>query len=86
MKKEQLIQMIREAINKVLNESVPAAPAKPGEKPSPTIAPGKPKPTKKPIWVPTPTPIPSPKQKKMNENEQQLMNKLIQKYKAIKNK
>jgi hypothetical protein len=47
MKKEQLIQMIREAINKVLNESTPAtAPSKPkpSENPGPDVLPGKPKP------------------------------------------
>ena len=82
MTQSQLREAIREIISKVLNENAPA-PSKPSPGTSPTIAPGKPgeKPgPRRPLG--NPDVKPNPKAKAMNEEE--MLNKIVARFKAKK--
>lgn len=90
MKINELQAAIREAINKVLAENNPA-PAKapkeePNEKPGPAVAPGKPgekpKSPRRPLGNPNVNPNPKAKKAKMNEEE--MLQKIIQRFKSKK--
>ena len=85
MDKNKLKEIIREIVDKVLAENAPA-PAKPKEKPGPEVAPGKPdtgKPKpRRPLGNPTTAPKVSPKAEGLNEEE--MLNKIVQRFKSKK--
>lgn len=75
MKKTELMNIIREAIEEVLNENKPViAPSRPGVKPDT-------KPGKKPGKIGNPNVKPAPKAA-MNEEEQQILDKIVKRFKA----
>ena len=82
MNKIQLKETIREIITKVLNENAPA-PSKPSTSPSPTVAPGKPGEKPKPRRpLGNPDVKPNPKAEGLNEDE--MLNKIVARFKAKK--
>jgi hypothetical protein len=85
MDKSKLKEIIRGIVDKVLAENAPA-PAKPKEKPGPEVAPGKPdtgKPKpRRPLGNPTTAPKVSPKAEGLNEEE--MLNKIVARFKSKK--
>lgn len=81
MNKSKLRELIRETINKVLSENQPAtAPSKP--KTEPLVAPGKPDTGKPKPRRPLGNPEVKPKPKAMNEEE--ILKKIIARFKSKK--
>jgi hypothetical protein len=82
MNKNKLQEMIREIIEKVLNENKPA-PSKPSEKPGPAVAPGKPdtgKPKpRRPLGNPEVKPAP-----KAEAKENEMVKKIVDRFKSKK--
>lgn len=83
MKINELKAAIREAIDKILDENKPAvAPSKPEEKPGPAVAPGKPSTDKPKPRRPLGNPEVKPAPKAMNEEE--MLQKIVARFKAKK--
>lgn len=79
MNKNKLQEMIREIIEKVLNENKPA-PSKPKPSPGPTVAPGKPGTDKPKPRRPLGNPNVNPNPKAMNEEE--MLQKIVARFKS----
>jgi hypothetical protein len=85
MNKNKLKEMIREIVDRVLNENDPApskAPSKPKEKPGPIVAPGKPgekKEPRRPLGNPNVKPAP-----KAGLKEEEMLKKIVARFKSKK--
>ena len=83
MNKNKLKEMIREIVDRVLDENAPA-PSKPKPSPGPAVAPGKPdtgKPKpRRPLGNPTTAPKIAPKAM----NEEEMLNKIVARFKSKK--
>lgn len=80
MSKQALVEVLRRIMKKAIAENAPA-PSKPKEKPGPAVAPGKPDEKKKPRR-PLGNPEVKPKPKAMNEDE--IVNKIVSRFKSKK--
>jgi hypothetical protein len=87
--RDQLKKMIKEAIEKIMKENNPSpSTPKPSPKPivhpgKPTTNPGKPAP-RRPLGNPNVQPKPKAEHI-MKENEQEMIKKIIQRFKSLKN-
>ena len=79
MNKNKLKEMIREIVDKVLNENAPA-PSKPKPSPGPAVAPGKPDTGKPKPRRPLGNPEVKPAPKAMNEEE--MLQKIVARFKS----
>ena len=84
MKINELRNIIREVVDKVLSENQPApSKPKPTEKPGPAVAPGKPgekkDPKRRPLGNPNVKPAP-----KAEMNEEEMINKIVARFKSKK--
>ena len=89
MKKSDLKKIIREEIKTALRENQPAPKPSPSPRPSPGpgVHPGKPgteKPKPRRPFEPRPGVNPKPKMEDINETEQDIINKIINRYKSKK--
>ena len=83
MKRNELQSLIRETIAKILEENQPAtAPSKPDTKP--TVAPGKPGTDKPKPRRPLGNPEVKPKPKAEGLNEEEMLKKIVARFKAKK--
>ena len=83
MNKNKLQEIIREVIEKVLAEGPATAPSKPSEKPGPAVAPGKPGEKQKPRR-PLGNPEVKPKPKAEGLNEEEMLKKIVARFKSKK--
>ena len=81
MNKNKLKEIIREIVDKVLNENAPA-PSKPKTSPGPAVAPGKPGTGKPKPRRPLGNPEVKPAPKAMNEEE--MLKKIVARFKSKK--
>ena len=79
MNKNKLKEIIREIVDKVLNENAPA-PSKPKPSPGPAVAPGKPDTGKPKPRRPLGNPEVKPAPKAMNEEE--MLQKIVARFKS----
>jgi hypothetical protein len=81
MNKNKLKEIIREIVDRVLNENAPA-PSKPKPSPGPAVAPGKPDTGKPKPRRPLGNPEVKPAPKAMNEEE--MLKKIVARFKSKK--
>ena len=81
MNKNKLKEIIREIVDRVLNENAPA-PSKPKPSPDPAVAPGKPDTGKPKPRRPLGNPEVKPAPKAMNEEE--MLKKIVARFKSKK--
>ena len=81
MNKNKLKEIIREIVDRVLNENAPA-PSKPKPSPGPAVAPGKPDTGKPKPRRPLGNPEVKPAPKAMNEEE--MLQKIVARFKSKK--
>lgn len=87
MNKKQLKERVfSKLIERVLSENQPATKPKPAEKPGPAVAPGKPGEKEEPNRrkIGNPKVKPNPKAIKKTVNEEEMLNKIVDRFKSKK--